>query len=145
MTRFAALLAPLALIASPTLSQESQPAPEPDYATQLVVIETTMGDITVELETERAPITAANFLRYVDEDRFDGTKFYRAMHLDWGEPPNGLPCAIFMTPIRGSMSPDPAPWMPSTPWAASSRWTRKPMPTWLPREFYNRASSPTPR
>ena len=49
-----------------------------------------MGDITVALETERAPITAGNFLRYVDEDRFDGTKFYRAMHLDWGEPPNGL-------------------------------------------------------
>ncbi|QYJ06234.1 peptidylprolyl isomerase [Qipengyuania flava] len=90
MTRFAALLAPLALIASPALSQESPPAPEPEYQTQLVVIETTMGDITVELETERAPITAANFLRYVDEDRFDGTKFYRAMHLDWGEPPNGL-------------------------------------------------------
>ena len=31
-----------------------------------------------------------NFLRYVDEDRFDGTTFYRAMHLDWGESPNGL-------------------------------------------------------
>ncbi|MEC8771694.1 MAG: peptidylprolyl isomerase [Pseudomonadota bacterium] len=56
----------------------------------MVLIETSMGDITVSLETERAPITAGNVLRYVDEDRFDGTKFYRAMHLDYGEPPNGL-------------------------------------------------------
>mgnify|MGYP000194534048 FL=1 len=91
MTRFLTLFAPFALLASPLAAQDDPPAPPPSaYATQRVVIETTMGDITVALETERAPITAGNFLRYVDEDRFDGTKFYRAMHLDWGEPPNGL-------------------------------------------------------
>ncbi len=56
----------------------------------MVVLETTMGEIVVALETERAPITAGNFLRYVDEDRFDGTVFYRAMQLDWGDQPNGL-------------------------------------------------------
>ena len=55
-----------------------------------VVLETTLGDITIALETERAPITAGNFLRYVDEQRLDGTVFYRAMRLDWGEQPNGL-------------------------------------------------------
>lgn len=49
-----------------------------------------MGEITISLETERAPITAANFLKYVDEGRFDGIVFYRAMQLDWGEQPNGL-------------------------------------------------------
>ncbi|WP_197409493.1 esterase-like activity of phytase family protein [Erythrobacter sp. YT30] len=67
-------------------------APEPDgtYETTKVILETSMGDITVALETERAPITAANFLRYADEDRFDGTVFYRAMHINWGDQPNGL-------------------------------------------------------
>ena len=90
MTRALALLAPLALFASPLLAQEEAPGAAKTYATQLVVIETTKGEITVAIETERAPVTAANFLRYVDEDRFDGTHFYRAMHLDWGEPPNGL-------------------------------------------------------
>ena len=90
MTRTLSLLAPLALLASPLAAQEAAPPAAPDYETQLVVIETRMGDITVAIETERAPVTAANFLRYVDEDRFDGTHFYRAMHLDWGEPPNGL-------------------------------------------------------
>ncbi len=64
-------------------------AKEDEFATDRVVLETTAGDITVEIETERAPITAANFLRYLDEDRFDGIVFYRAMALDW-EQPNGL-------------------------------------------------------
>jgi len=59
-------------------------------ATTNVVIKTTVGDIVVALETERAPVTAANFLRYADEKRFDGIEFYRAMRLDWGEQPNGL-------------------------------------------------------
>ncbi|WP_185960286.1 peptidylprolyl isomerase [Erythrobacter insulae] len=60
------------------------------YETVLVVIETTLGEITVALETERAPITASNFLRYADEDRFDGTVFYRAMRLNRDPRPNGL-------------------------------------------------------
>ncbi|MEO1489018.1 MAG: esterase-like activity of phytase family protein [Pseudomonadota bacterium] len=67
-------------------------APEPpaNYDTVNVVLETGMGDITIALETERAPITAANFLRYVEEGRFDGTKFYRAMRLEREPKPNGL-------------------------------------------------------
>lgn len=83
-------LLPLSLLASPLAAQDVAIAEPPTPETTLVVIDTTMGEITVALETERAPVTAANFLRYADEDRFDGTVFYRAMHLDWGEPPNGL-------------------------------------------------------
>lgn len=41
-------------------------------------LETSAGPILVAVETKRAPITAGNFLRYVDEKRFDGTTFYRA-------------------------------------------------------------------
>ena len=44
-----------------------------------VMLHTAMGDIVVAVETERAPVTAANFLRYVDARRFDGIEFYRAM------------------------------------------------------------------
>lgn len=90
MIRRFALAAAALLITSPVFAQSEPEVQSREYATQLVLIETTMGDITVSIETERAPVTAANFLRYVDEDRFDGTHFYRAMHLDWGEPPNGL-------------------------------------------------------
>ncbi|WP_342773173.1 peptidylprolyl isomerase [Alteraurantiacibacter aquimixticola] len=90
LKRFA-LAAPL-FFALPLAAQEVVEEPEhaPEWETTLVVIETSMGDITVALETERAPVTAANFLRYADEDRFDGTVFYRAMPLAWGEQPNGL-------------------------------------------------------
>ena len=90
MIRRFALAAAALLVTSPVFAQSEPEVQSREYATQLVLIETTMGDFTVSIETERAPITAANFLRYVDEDRFDGTHFYRAMHLDWGEPPNGL-------------------------------------------------------
>lgn len=79
--RFAAFA--LMLVAVPTLAQGPP-------ATTDVVIATEKGEITVALETERAPISAKNFLRYVDLKRFDGTVFYRAMRLDWGEQPNGL-------------------------------------------------------
>lgn len=89
--RFAALALPFAL-ASAAFAQDTAPIPSPEAEaeTTLVVLETTMGDITAAIETERAPVTAANFLRYVDEGRFDGIVFYRAMRLDWGEQPNGL-------------------------------------------------------
>lgn len=90
MIRRFALAAAALLVTSPVFAQSEPEVQSREYATQLVLIETTMGDITVSIETERAPVTVANFLRYVDEDRFDGTHFYRAMHLDWGEPPNGL-------------------------------------------------------
>jgi len=80
-------------LAAPAAAQERAPA------TALVVLETALGDITLEIETGRAPVTAANFLRYVDERRFDGIVFYRAMRLDWGEQPNGL--------IQGGTQYDP--------------------------------------
>ena len=53
------------------------PAAASAQATTNVVIATELGDIVVALETERAPLTAANFLRYADEQRFDGIVFYR--------------------------------------------------------------------
>ncbi|SMF75147.1 peptidylprolyl isomerase [Allosphingosinicella indica] len=43
-----------------------------------VRLETSEGVILIEVDTKRAPITAANFLRYVDEKLFDGKTFYRA-------------------------------------------------------------------
>ena len=61
---------------TPVAAPVPPPAPEV-YATVRVVLTTTMGPITVELEKERAPITASNFLKYVDQKRFDGITFYR--------------------------------------------------------------------
>lgn len=43
-----------------------------------VVIQTDHGAIVVELEDKKAPVTSANFLRYVDAHKYDGGTFYRA-------------------------------------------------------------------
>lgn len=42
-----------------------------------VDLQTPFGTIRVEVDTARAPRTAANFLRYVDEGRYDSASFYR--------------------------------------------------------------------
>lgn len=55
------------------------PVPEKVYETVRVAITTSEGPIVLALEKERAPLTTANFLRYVDQKRFDGTAFYRAL------------------------------------------------------------------
>jgi len=44
-----------------------------------VRLETTMGDIVVELDRKRAPVTVNNFLRYVVAKRYDNTIFHRVM------------------------------------------------------------------
>ncbi|PVM92501.1 peptidylprolyl isomerase [Caulobacter radicis] len=43
-----------------------------------VAIQTSAGLIVVELEDRKAPVTSANFLRYVDAKKYDGGTFYRA-------------------------------------------------------------------
>jgi peptidyl-prolyl cis-trans isomerase A (cyclophilin A) len=102
--RLAPLLALALALASPCFAQDTL-APEPEHvpATTNVVIETSLGSLVVALETERAPISSANFLRYADEHRLDGTKFYRVMRL-WDPQPNGV--------IQGGAQNDPARILP---------------------------------
>jgi peptidyl-prolyl cis-trans isomerase A (cyclophilin A) len=78
----------LALISAAALAQQSTEssssesavvAPEP--ATTKVIMQTALGSITLAIETERAPVTASNFLHYVDQKRFDGIGFYRAVKI----------------------------------------------------------------
>ncbi|MPT47317.1 MAG: peptidylprolyl isomerase [Sphingobium sp.] len=53
----------------------------PRYETVRVALQTSDGPIVLELEKERAPITTANFLRYVDAKLYDGGNFYRAINI----------------------------------------------------------------
>ena len=46
-----------------------------------VLIETELGRIELEIDTAKAPATAANFLRYVDAGRYDGGRFHRTVTL----------------------------------------------------------------
>ena len=74
--------------------QEAAPVPAPAPAAGVaagdtppppalvkVLVHTSLGDIQLALEQERAPLTVSNFLRYVDVKRFDGSDFYRAVKI----------------------------------------------------------------
>lgn len=53
-----------------------------------VTLQTTVGTIHIELYSEKAPISVANFLRYADDGYFNNTSFYRAVRY---ENDNGSP------------------------------------------------------
>lgn len=72
----AALPAPI-LAQAPAGPAAEAPVPKEDLVP--VAIDTSLGRIVVALDRAHAPITAANFLHYVDTHRFDGETFYRAM------------------------------------------------------------------
>ncbi len=44
-----------------------------------VKFETTLGSFTVELNQEKAPITVANFLKYVNDGSYEGSQFHRVI------------------------------------------------------------------
>ena len=45
----------------------------------MILMKTNHGDITIELDAEKAPITAANFLEYVNSGHFNNTIFHRVI------------------------------------------------------------------
>ena len=70
----------LSLLLIPLLAAMPATAQRADRATPgwvRVRMETADGPIVLALNQRRAPITTANFLRYVDDGRFDGVSFYR--------------------------------------------------------------------
>jgi peptidyl-prolyl cis-trans isomerase A (cyclophilin A) len=60
-------------------SEASAPAPKEDVVP--VALDTSLGRIVVALDRGHAPITANNFLHYVDTHRLDGETFYRALRV----------------------------------------------------------------
>jgi len=51
----------------------------PVLAEESVVVETSLGSITLELDSAKAPATVANFLAYADAGFYDGTIFHRVI------------------------------------------------------------------
>lgn len=47
-----------------------------------IIIQTEFGDIKVEIYEKQSPITASNFLKYVDENRFENGRFYRTVTME---------------------------------------------------------------
>ncbi|WP_395670890.1 peptidylprolyl isomerase [Phenylobacterium sp.] len=94
-TRRAFLTASL-LAASPAFAQPTGAA--------RVALTTAQGVIVLELETAKAPITAGNFLKYVDRRLYDGAAFYRASTPPVGPKTSGL--------LQGGLQNDPKKVLP---------------------------------
>ena len=65
----------------PVIADDTTPAPPASAPAgpPQVLIQTSLGDITLALDPKRAPLTVDNFLRYVKEGHYDGTVFYRVV------------------------------------------------------------------
>jgi cyclophilin family peptidyl-prolyl cis-trans isomerase len=83
------LLLFIGLLSSVCLSQsfaaETQPKPaaapasSPSAASPRIQVVTSLGNFTLELNAERAPLTVAHFLKYVDQGHYSGTIFHRVI------------------------------------------------------------------
>lgn len=58
-----------------------------------VVLETELGDIELELDAARAPVSVANFLKYVDAGLYDGGTFHRTVRPD-NQKAHAVPIAV---------------------------------------------------
>jgi peptidyl-prolyl cis-trans isomerase A (cyclophilin A) len=88
------------------------PATAPERAPLLprVLIRTTLGDITVEVDSIRAPVTSANFLRYVDEGAYRAGHFHRTVRMD-NQPDNPVKIEVIQ---GGTARTDAAQYAPIT-------------------------------
>jgi peptidyl-prolyl cis-trans isomerase A (cyclophilin A) len=68
-----------------------------------VRVQTELGDIVIDVNQTRAPITAANFLRYVDAGHYDGGIFHRTVKMD-----NQPESTIKIEVIQAGVNPDRA-------------------------------------
>ncbi len=93
------LLIPAGLHAQTFSQSKTKPKSQPAR----VLIQTELGDITVELEPARAPVTAENFLKYVDAGHYDGGRFHRTVKLNPDNQPNNQ---IKIEVIQAGVNPD---------------------------------------
>jgi peptidyl-prolyl cis-trans isomerase A (cyclophilin A) len=71
-----------------------------------ILMETEIGDIILEVYPDKAPVTASNFLAYVDENRFEGAVFYRNVRRN-NQPGDSIRIAV----IQGGLYRDNHPAM----------------------------------
>jgi len=69
-----------ALLISTLVASAQTPAPKTAKGGKpVVVLSTSLGEITLELDPDKAPLTVENFLGYVDSGFYDGTVFHRVI------------------------------------------------------------------
>jgi peptidyl-prolyl cis-trans isomerase A (cyclophilin A) len=76
-----------------------------------VKISTALGDIIVAIDATHAPVTAANFLRYVDQKFYDGGAFHRTVTLD-NQPTSDIRIEVIQAGISASLESREFPAIP---------------------------------
>ncbi len=76
-----------------------------------VLFHTEMGDIEVEVDTVHAPVTAENFLRYVDKGFYGGGSFYRTVTMQ-NQPQNNMKIEVIQGGNRPREAADDFPAIP---------------------------------
>jgi len=81
MARFATRITTRLALAGAVFAVVAGLAPESraQGGSNVVVLETTLGNIEITLDAEKAPLSAENFLAYVDSGHYDGTIFHRVI------------------------------------------------------------------
>jgi len=77
-----------------------------------VVVETELGEIEIEIDAGRAPVTAANFLRYVDAGYYHGGVVHRTVKLDPDNQPNNT---VKIAVIQAGPNPERKELFPAIP------------------------------
>ena len=90
------------LVSAQILSLPATPI-VPGAGDVLVRLDTGLGPIITALKARQAPLTVANFLRYVDDQRYDGASFWRAAK---------APSAVDYGLIQGGLQGDPKKLLP---------------------------------
>ena len=72
-----------------------------DRPATMVLIQTDMGDLTVELYPEKAPVTVSNFLAHVEKGDYTNSIFYRVVRMD-NQPDNKVKIEV----IQGGLFHD---------------------------------------
>ena len=86
-----------AIVAAVAIAAQSPPSPV------RVLVQTELGDIVLDVDTARAPNTAANFLRYVDAGHYNGGTFHRTVKMD-NQPDSPVKIEV----VQAGVNPDRA-------------------------------------
>ena len=85
-----------------------QPLEVPGRAIERVRVQTELGDIVVEVDQAKAPVTAANFLRYVDAGHYDGGTWHRTVKMN-NQPESTIKIEVIQAGVNAARAKESFP------------------------------------
>ncbi|MCD4832649.1 MAG: peptidylprolyl isomerase [Bacteroidales bacterium] len=73
-----------------------------------IEIKTELGSIIAELYSDKAPVTCANFIKYIDQNKLEGANFYRVVRMD-NQPNNEIKIEVIQGGLGFDVEESPFP------------------------------------